>query len=474
MAQNVKEKYKPFSSYVARNDNLGNQRTKIQILPPRIVALDSIQEQIDSINYSKESRILPILGSAGYGKTALYHALKDGSIAENAHIIYIPTPSTETTAVELFPNMYFELIRQKGINVLQESISNLKKEFGTLENAIQKLVGKEALIAEMLFALSEEKFHKTAKFLLTGLKLENPILPEPGNLIEDEGLCFSALKVISDYSDKPIIYFFDEIEGLFVSYGGKPAMQLLERMKRLYNEHNNTLIILACLTQVWEKILDESTLSTVSRFENPVLLKRFSRDDLEEYISKEMHYYLTSQMGTVKPQNSLKYWPFTDEELDKVLQSSGGNPRELIKSLRGYIINKKDIFNEFTKKKIEIDAFWLKSIKNFIKENDQTKKYTLGTFDGNFGPQINLKKENNNFVILLSLNRTLDQLSGVDKYIEENVSDDDYEIIFISEFEPNIVKNEFSLTNHIIQIDPEKTDKSYIDQIMSSLLTIIS
>ena len=64
--------------------------------------------------------------------------------------------------------MYFQLIKQIGIKVLQEAIANLKNAFGTLENAIKKLVGKEALVAEMLFALSEEKFHKTAKFLLTG------------------------------------------------------------------------------------------------------------------------------------------------------------------------------------------------------------------------------------------------------------------------------------------------------------------
>ncbi|MHA2105399.1 MAG: hypothetical protein ACW981_18375, partial [Candidatus Hodarchaeales archaeon] len=371
------------------------------------------------------------------------------------------------------PVMYFELIRQKGINVLQEAISNLKNEFGSLENAIQKLVGKEALVAEMLFALSEEKFHKTAKFLLTGLKLDNPILPHPGNLVEDESLCFSALKVIAEYSDKPIIFFFDEIEGLFVSYGGKPAMQLLERIKRLYNEHNNTLIILACLTQVWEKILDESTLSTVSRFENPVLLKRFSREDLEEYISKEMSFYFTNQIGISKPQETPKYWPFSDEELDEALKNTGGNPRELIKSLKTLMINKKDVFNDYTNKKVEIDTFWLKNIKIGLKENDETKKFTLGTFDGKFGPQINLKNDKNNFLIVLSLNRTLDQLTGVNDYIKEQVSDDEYEIIFISEFDPKVIKNEFSLTDHIIQIDPEKTEKSFIDKILTSLINII-
>ena len=473
MAENIKQPlYKPFSSFVARSDNVQQHTSKTQVYSPRKAVADAILEQLSTIKYSKESRILPILGSAGYGKTALYHALIDGSIPVNAHIVYIPTPTTLEGAEQLYPLMYFQLIKQIGIEVLQEAIVNLKNVFGTLENAIKKLVGKEALVAEMLFALSEEKFHKTAKFLLTGLKLENPILPHPGNLHEDSELAFSALKVIAEYSNKTIIYFFDEIEGLFVAYGDKPAMQLLERIKRAYNEHNNTLFILASLTQVWESILDVSTLSTVSRFENPVLLKRFTKIDLEELISKEMNFYFTEQMRIKKPENSEKIWPFTNQDLNEILENTSGNPREVIKSLRAKISSKHEIFSEFSKKNVEIDSFWLKTIKNSIKENDKVKKFTLGTFEGKFGPQISLKKGKESFTIILSLNRTLDQLNGINSYLEESISDS--EVIFISEFDTKIVTEELNLSKNIIQLDPEKIDDDDVNTLVKSIVSIIT
>ncbi|OLS23537.1 MAG: hypothetical protein HeimC3_24430 [Candidatus Heimdallarchaeota archaeon LC_3] len=472
MAENIKQPiYKPFSSFVARSDNIQQHSSKTQVFSPRKAVIDALLEQLSTIQYSKESRILPVLGSAGYGKTALYHALRDGSIPVNAHTVYIPTPTTQEGAEQLYPLMYFQLIKQIGIKVLQEAIGNLKNTFGTLENAIKKLVGKEALVAEMLFALSEEKFHKTAKFLLTGLKLENPILPHPGNLHEDSELAFFALKVIAEYSNKPIIYFFDEIEGLFVAYGDKPAMQLLERIKRVYNEQNNTLIVLASLTQVWENILDVSTLSTVSRFENPVLLRRFTKIDLDEFVYKEMNYYILDQMKIKKPTNSEKIWPFTEQDLSEILENTGGNPREVIKSLRVKISSKQEIFDEFSKKNIEIDSFWLKAIKNSIKENDKIKKYALGTFEGKFGPQISLKKEKERYTIILSLNRTLDQLIGIDSYIKENLSDST--IVFISEFDSKIVKNELGISENIIQLDPEKIEDHDVDSLMKSLVSLI-
>ena len=184
---------------------------KIQVHSPRKAVLNAISEQLSTIIYSKETRIQPVLGSAGYGKTALFQVLNSGYLPYDAHFVHIPTPTTQDSSEQLFSIMYFQLIKQIGIKVLQEAILNLKDKFGTLENAIQNLVGKEALVAEMMFALSEEKFHKTAKFLLTGLKLENPILPSPGNLIEDEELCFSAMKVIAEFVSKPIVYFFDDI-----------------------------------------------------------------------------------------------------------------------------------------------------------------------------------------------------------------------------------------------------------------------
>ncbi len=139
--------------------------------------------------------------------------------------------------------------------------------------------------------------------------------------------------MVLHFSQRPIIFFFDEIESLFVSYGDQPELRLFEKIKRIYNELNNTMIILSSLPGVWERIISLSTVSAVSRFETPTILRRFTLEDLEELVTEYLLIYWNERsLGGIKFPTSI--WPFTDKELADIHLNSDGNPREALKFLR--------------------------------------------------------------------------------------------------------------------------------------------
>ena len=84
--------------------------------------------------------------------------------------------------------------------------------------------------------------------------------------MDDEELAFAALKVILKAIDKPIIFFVDELESLFIALGPEAELQFLETLKKMHNEASNFILCLACLATLWDKILDLSTtLQTLER-----------------------------------------------------------------------------------------------------------------------------------------------------------------------------------------------------------------
>lgn len=474
MSENlVNTNYNPFISYVSRVD-YKSERDVIDILNPRKTVIEAINSQLSDIIITKESRIQPILGSTGYGKTSLFLVLKNASLATDCYCIYIPTPSTLQTVEHLFSIVYFQLIKQIGMTVLQDVITNITKTFGSLDQAINEFAGKEALVAEMFFALQNEKFNKTARFLLAGLKLENPILPEPGNLMEDEELCFAALKVVSVYSSKPIIFFFDEIEGLFVTYGVKPEKRILERIKRMYNELSNSLILLGCLTQVWEKILEVSTVSTVSRFETPALLHRFNKEDLEELVAKYMAQFFKNMRSLRKPASTDSIWPFTDTDIQEALEKTAGNPREIIKYLKQLLTSKYTMINEYAIKYTEIEVFWSKRLKDELKKHEKSKKFILGIIDGVYGPQISMRQKDRYFMIYIIINRSLDQLTGFKELINEELPDYTTQALILSELSTNELKDELKIDIKSLKIDPSQKSDDNVKELIEKIVSYMS
>ena len=320
----------PFVSSSCRAD----RRPLVDIIEPKRSVITTIERNLQEVIFTSEPRIVPILGSAGSGKTSLYHTISD-LVNEKAFMVYLSPQTSETHADNLFTELWFALMAQLGIKYLHEVVINLKK-LGSLEDIVTKFTGHFAVVAEMLFAFDDEKYQKTATYLFSGLKIENPILPTQltgGNSFYDPELCFAALKMVLHFSQRPIIFFFDEIESLFVSYGDQPELRLFEKIKRIYNELNNTMIILSSLPGVWERIISLSTVSAVSRFETPTILRRFTLEDLEELVTEYLLIYWNERsLGGIKFPTSI--WPFTDKELADIHLNSDGNPREALKFLR--------------------------------------------------------------------------------------------------------------------------------------------
>ena len=474
MAENfITPNSNPFVSYVSRAD-YRPEKIFIDVLNPRKAVIEAINSQLSEIIATKESRIQPILGSTGYGKTSLFLTLKNNNLLTECYYIYIPTPSTIQTVEHIFSIVYFQLIKQIGSVVLQDVITNITKMFGSLDTAINEFAGKEALVAEMFFALQNEKFNKTARFLLAGLKLENPILPEPGNLMEDEELCFAALKVISSYSSKPIIFFFDEIEGLFVTYGVKLEMRFLERIKRMYNELSNSLILLGCLTQVWEKILAVSTVSTVSRFESPALLHRFNKEDLQELVTKYMVQFFKNTQSLRKPASVDSLWPFTDTDLQETLDKTAGNPREIIKYLKQLLTSKYNMINEFVVKYTEVEIFWSKRLKDELKMHEKSKKYTLGIIDGACGPQISMRQKEHYFMIYLIINRSLDQLAEFKELLKEELPDYATQALVLSDLNTDELKNILNIDIKSFKIDFAQKSDTDVTSLIEKIVNFLS
>lgn len=328
-------KKNPFISYTARPD----REPPVDILHPKMSVLESLEMNIQEVITTREPRIVPVLGSAGAGKTSLFWSIKRLS-SENTFVVYLSPQTTEQHAEKLYTSLWFAWLEQHGLQFLKDLGQELMQKFGSLDNLIAKLPGLTAVVAEALFAFSDEdnpQIQQTARYLFSGIQTNNPILPnKTQSFLEDDELCFVALKLVLKFVKKPVIFYFDEIESLFVNYGElkmEPEIRLLEKIKRFYNECENLLIVLSSLPEIWQRIIKLSTVSAVSRFESPAVLKRLSKDDLYELVEEYMENYWqeSSLTGINFPSN---IWPFTEDELNHVLEVTEGNPRESIKNLR--------------------------------------------------------------------------------------------------------------------------------------------
>ena len=328
-------KKNPFISYTARPD----REPPVDILQPKMSVLESLEMNIQEVITTREPRIVPVLGSAGAGKTSLFWSIKRLS-GESTFVVYLSPQTTEQHADKLYTSLWFALLEQHDMQFLKDLGQELMQKFGSLDNLIAKLPGLTAVVAEALFAFSNEdnpQIQQTARYLFSGIQTNNPILPnKTQSFLEDDELCFVALKLVLKFVKKPVIFYFDEIESLFVNYGElkmEPEIRLLEKIKRFYNECENLLIVLSSLPQIWERIIKLSTVSAVSRFESPSIIKRLSKDDLYTLVAEYMsNYWKESSLDDIN--FPTKIWPFTDDELQHILDVSEGNPRESIKNLR--------------------------------------------------------------------------------------------------------------------------------------------
>lgn len=351
----------PFHNFTARSDS----PELFNLNRPNKEALKQVIRFLEIIRKKKrKSAILPIIAEAGYGKTHFYWVLRE--TISDAYVVYIPVP---TNPNRIYSHFYFETIRAGGAPLLEYVSDALTQKYQKVENAAVDFSGMGNIVIEGFFALKDPKQSKMALKWLTGFDIDEETTHFKRTIMDDEELAFAALKVILKIIDKPIVFFVDELESLFIALGPEAELQFLETLKKMHNEASNFIICLACLATLWDKILDLSSTAVQSRIEPPVVLKRFLKSDIHDYCSqmlKEFH-----QKFEILSSNQYLLWPLGKADIESAYAYSHGNPREAIKWLAGCIEERKGPILKDLEKNQENLTHIGRQIKNLVaKMND--------------------------------------------------------------------------------------------------------
>ncbi|GAH56456.1 unnamed protein product, partial [marine sediment metagenome] len=135
----------PFSNFVSR----GDIPDKVDIARPRSYIDREIYRLVQQTYRDKASRLIPILGSAGTGKTHAYHSFKDkerenkkrleraedveeidaGKFASSVDwtIVYVPSPPA---SIRVLLHVYTCIIEELGAELLDIVSEKLVKKWG--------------------------------------------------------------------------------------------------------------------------------------------------------------------------------------------------------------------------------------------------------------------------------------------------------------------------------------------------------
>lgn len=422
----------PFHNYSARADvpELFNlNRPNKEAMKQVIRFLEIIQKK------KRKSVILPIIAEAGYGKTHLFHHIRE--TISDAYVVYIPVP---TNPNRIYSHFYFETIKAGGAPLLEYIADSLTQKYNKVEHAAVDFPGMGNIVIDGFFALKEPKQAKIALKWLTGFDLDEETTNFKRTIMDDEELAFAALKIILKTVDKPIVFFIDELESLFIALGPEAELQFLETLKKMHNEASNFIICLACLATLWDKILDLSSTAVQGRIEPPVVLKRFSKNDIEDYccqMLKEFHQKF--EIALLEGEQAI--WPLTKSDIESAYAYSHGNPREAIKWLAGVIEERKIPLLKDLEKNQTFQAKLGKKVKEVA---DKVSKYNTGILYRYNGTLTSLSNPEKRILI------TIPPLKGIDtifhqsywKHIQKIASGEEYnEIILIGEIlEPEIAE----------------------------------
>ncbi len=328
----------PFSRYISRAD----MPDVIDLPRPRLEAEERIRRLVEMTRQTKIPKVLPILGEAGLGKTHFYWTLH--SRLSDVLLVYVPPPTTPNS---IMANFYFSIIRAHGKFLLKNAAEQVVSRYGSIENALHSYAGSCANMIEALFVLqTDPSLSKYALRWLTGLEIDQDSLKISKTIMDDEGLALEGIKVLLQEAPVPIVFFVDELESLFISMGQEAELQFLESIKRLVNEVPNFVLVLSCITSLWDRILELSSTAFQSRLEPPVVLKRFTRQDLAQYAALILQKFWTSV--NLEPEAQNPYWPLDNADIEASYAYSHGNPREAIKYLQNRLEEKKlDMLKEF-------------------------------------------------------------------------------------------------------------------------------
>ena len=356
----------PFSNFVSR----GDIKDKVDISRPRSFIDREVYRLVQQTHRDKSSRLIPILGSAGTGKTHAYHSFKDKEqenrkkLEETAEaeevevtqlepvdwsIIYIPSPPA---SIRVLLHVYTCIIEELGAEILDVVSERLVREkWGgkkggifqkpKIDEVIQKGIREfPGVFADCVKALVTYQLDKPKKALaerwLLGEDLEPEELTDLGinSVVEEDDVCLAMIKIITENLDRVLILYFDELESPYRMLGEAAEQKFLEILKRLYNEVKGLVIIIAVLKEIWPRILEIADQPLRSRMEPEQELKPFSLNDLKIYYSKSME--------TFWDENNLNpplypLFPLNEKLIEMIYEKTQGNPRNSIKLCRRFI-----------------------------------------------------------------------------------------------------------------------------------------
>jgi hypothetical protein len=353
----------PFSNYVSR----GDIRDPVDVARPRSYIDREVFRLVRQTYRDKSSRFLPILGSAGSGKTHAYHSFKDKErdnrrkIEESKEagedsqlepvkwsIIYVPSPPG---SVRVILHVYTCIIEEIGTEMLDIVSERLVEKWSAkkggifqkpkLEEVIQTGLREfpgvfaDCIKALVLYQLDKDKKALAERWLL-GEDLEAEELDKLGinSVLEDDDICLAMIKIITQNLDRVLILYFDEIESPYRMFGEDAEKQFLEVIKRLYNEVKELVIVIAVLKEIWPRILEIADQPLRSRMEPAQELKPFSLNDLKIFYSKMMEDFWDKN-NLNPPLRPL--FPLNEKIIEIIYEKTGGNPRNSIKLCKRFI-----------------------------------------------------------------------------------------------------------------------------------------
>mgnify|MGYP006282498473 CR=1 FL=1 len=320
-----------------------------------------IARLIKMIAIDQSTRFQPIIGEAGSGKTHYYHILKDleGEKCKIPfRVVYVSSPPG---TYRLFHHIYSCLVDEIGDEAFFMHISNvILGEIGIDPRSISNKTDPNVLMAQILptfpgiFADSIKCLmllriygsrHPIGALALRWLlgecltEDEQKIL-QIHSILEQDDVCLAMIKIICDLSGFILLFYFDEMESPYRTYGPEAQKKFFSYIKRLYNELRNSLIITACLKYIWEDIVNTADVPTLQRMEVELEFDRFNAEDLKSYYLRAMDVFW-KRTGQISPSD--EYYPLSSQILQNIYDSCEGNQRKCIKYINQRI--EEEIFN---------------------------------------------------------------------------------------------------------------------------------
>jgi hypothetical protein len=356
----LKEGTTPFDRFVSR----GDVEDPVDIPNPRREIDRAVMNAIKKTTADHTARFIPMLGSAGSGKTHAFWAFKDAEkklaqaegaegvkVEPNWTVVYIPSPPT---AVRILFHIYTCLINEipdiidKVSKAIVHNYGGDKKKFGFFGKAdIDEVIALATNDYPGVFAdcvktlitygmINDNTKRAFAKRWLLGEAIDEKELEELKiqSVIESDDVCLAMIKLISKHLNKVLVLYFDEFESPYRTHGPDAEVKFLETLKRMYNEVQNIIIVAAILKDIWPRVLEVADAPFKSRMEPDVELKPFTFGDVKLWFAKVQEHFWSLNNLDMPPD---PLFPLNENVIKIIFDRTHGNPRETIKLTRVFI-----------------------------------------------------------------------------------------------------------------------------------------